>query len=82
MKLVKKSQAKKMIKTLPFNTYTCKYCSGKYKWLGSEQKHIDKAHDIRDLSDDKETMLAVYVERRTDTHGRPYAIIMSVWCKA
>jgi hypothetical protein len=80
MKLIKKSQAKKMIKALPFNTYTCKYCSGKYKWLGSEQKHIDKA-DVRDLSDDKETMLAAYVERRTDNDG-PYAIIISVWCKA
>jgi len=80
MKLIKKSQAKKMIKVLPFNTYICKYCTGKYAWLGNEQNHIDKA-DIRDLSDDKETMLAAYVERRADADG-PYAIIMSVWSKA
>ena len=45
------------------------YCTGKYKWHGSAAHYIGQ---VLEVSDD---VVAVWVERRTDTHGA-YAKMM------
>lgn len=48
-----------------------RYCRGKYKWTGHSRNYLGK--EVMGCSG----VLAVYVERRQDSHG-PYACLMSV----
>ena len=70
MKIVKKSEAMKILKS---NTGSkiVKFCTGKYKWEGSQKTHIG-----REVVDNQD-VLAVYVERRQDSDG-PYAQMQCV----
>lgn len=64
----KRSSAKKMIAKHP-NASVYKFCTGKYKWHGSESHYVGQQYDASDK------IVAIWVERRTDTHG-PYALLM------
>ena len=50
-------------------TRIMKYCTGKYKWLGSAAAYVGRELEVGD------DVLAVWVERRADKHG-PYAQMM------
>ena len=71
MKIIKKSQAQKIIKMNQAVKPVAirKYDLGKYEWSGSQVKYIGR--DVKDLKG----MLCAWVERRQDSHG-PYAQVM------
>ena len=70
MNIISKSAAMKIHHQHP-QSRLFRYCRGKYKWLGHSRHYLDK--EVTECSG----VLAVYVERRQDSHG-PYACLMSV----
>jgi hypothetical protein len=70
MQIIRRSEARTIKRQTP-GAYTFPYCTGKYKWNGSEKSWLGK--DVGASSD----LLAVYVERRQDVHGA-YAKMMCV----
>ena len=65
MKITKRSEA------LKNSGSVIKYCSGKYKWHGSQSAYV--GNDIELPKDSN--VVAIWVERRSDKHG-PYACLM------
>lgn len=70
MNIISKSAAMKIHHQHP-QSRLFRYCRGKYKWLGHSRHYLGK--EVTECSG----VLAVYVERRQDSHG-PYACLMSV----
>jgi len=62
MKIVKKSEAMKILKTDKSATIT-KFCTGKYAWNGSAKDYYGK--EVPDCTG----VLAVFIERRQDDDG-------------
>ena len=70
LNVVSKSSAMK-IKLNHTNTKIMKYCNGKYQWYGTANYYIGKEVEC------SSNVLAIYVERRQDSHGA-YARMMCV----
>ncbi|EOY6982402.1 DUF987 family protein [Yersinia enterocolitica] len=70
MNIISKSAAMKIHHQHP-QSCLFRYCRRKYKWLGHSCYYLGK--EVTECS----SVLAVYVERRQDSHG-PYACLMSV----
>ena len=68
MKIVTRSEGMRIAKANPKST-VMKYCTGKYKWKGSQQDYVGKVEEVFD------DVLALWVERRSDRDG-PYALLM------
>ena len=78
MKILKKSEADAMLVASVFDRKgsltPVKYDSGKYKWLGSQQAHIDASASELEK---RGGAVAVWFERRADESG-PYCQVMAL----
>lgn len=70
IKVIKKSEAAKIIKQQNSEISIGKYDGGKYEWTGSQNHYIGK--EVNSLG---EKIKCVWVERRNDSNGA-YAQIM------
>ena len=72
MRVVSKADAMRIKEAHP-GSYRARFCSGKYKWFGSEKDYVGK-----DVNASRR-ILAVYVQKQSDKFGsyaRMHCIVM------